>query len=53
VPEKTPWTALGDFSNAWYGYAKHIRPDLVKEPLIKPEKKLLRDENLFIRRNIT
>lgn len=20
-----------------YGYAKHIRPDLVKEPLIKPE----------------
>ena len=20
-----PWTALGDFSNAWYGYAKHIR----------------------------
>ena len=32
-----PWTALGDFSNAWYGYAKHIRPDLVREPLIKPE----------------
>jgi hypothetical protein len=32
-----PWTALGDFSNAWYGYAKHIRPDLVKEPLSKPE----------------
>lgn len=32
-----PWTALGDFSNAWYSYAKHIRPDLVKEPLIKPE----------------
>ena len=32
-----PWTALGDFSNAWYGYAKHIRPDLVKDPLIKPE----------------
>lgn len=31
-----PWTALGDFSNAWYGYAKHIRLDLVKEPLIKP-----------------
>ncbi len=22
-----PWTALGDFSNAWYGYAKHIRPE--------------------------
>jgi hypothetical protein len=31
-----PWTALGDFSNAWYGYAKHIRPDLVKDPLIRP-----------------
>jgi hypothetical protein len=32
-----PWTALGDFSNAWYGYAKHIRSNLVKEPLIHPE----------------
>ena len=32
-----PWTALGDFSNAWYGYAKHIRPELVKEPLTRPE----------------
>jgi hypothetical protein len=31
-----PWTALGDFSNAWYSYAKHIRPDLVKNPLIRP-----------------
>ena len=31
-----PWTALGDFSNAWYGYAKHVRFDLVKEPLIQP-----------------
>lgn len=30
------WTALGDFSNAWYGYARHIRPDLVKDPLSKP-----------------
>jgi hypothetical protein len=27
------WTALGDFSNAWYGYGKHIRPDLIREPL--------------------
>ena len=25
-----PWTALGDFSNTCYGYAKHIRPALVK-----------------------
>ena len=32
-----PWTALGDFSNAWYGYAKHFRFELVKEPLSKPE----------------
>jgi hypothetical protein len=32
-----PWTALGDFSNAWFGYAKHIRPDLVREPLGKPK----------------
>jgi hypothetical protein len=31
-----PWTALGDFSNAWYGYAKHIRPDLIKDPLTRP-----------------
>jgi hypothetical protein len=28
-----PWTALGDF----YGYAKHIRPDLIKAPLTRPE----------------
>jgi hypothetical protein len=32
-----PWTALGNFTNAWYGYAKHIRPDLVSEPLVRPE----------------
>jgi hypothetical protein len=33
-----PWTALGNFTNAWYGYAKHIRADLVSEPLEKPER---------------
>ena len=33
-----PWTALGDFSNAWYGYGKHIRPDLIKDPLSRPER---------------
>lgn len=33
-----PWTALGDFSNAWYGYAKHIRPNLIKDPLTRPER---------------
>jgi hypothetical protein len=32
-----PWTALGNFTNAWYGYAKHIRASLVSKPLIKPE----------------
>src|SRR5215472_15311485 len=32
-----PWTALGNFSNAWYGYATHMRSELVSEPLIKPE----------------
>jgi len=32
-----PWTALGNFTNAWYGYAKSIRLRLVREPLVKPE----------------
>jgi hypothetical protein len=32
-----PWTALGNFTNAWYGYAKHIRSDLVNKPLARPE----------------
>lgn len=32
-----PWTALGNFTNAWYGYATHIRAELVSEPLAKPE----------------
>jgi hypothetical protein len=31
-----PWTALGNFRNAWYDYAKHIRAALVSEPLGKP-----------------
>ncbi len=30
-----PWTALGNFTNAWYGYAKHMRGDLVSEPLTR------------------
>lgn len=30
-----PWTALGNFTNAWYGYAKDIRTTLVHEPLMK------------------
>ncbi len=32
-----PWTALGNFRNAWYDYARHIRAALVSEPLGKPE----------------
>ena len=32
-----PWTALGDFSNAWFCYAKHLRPDLVKDQPIQPK----------------
>lgn len=31
-----PWTALGNFMNAWYGYAKERRPDLINEPLMQP-----------------
>ncbi len=33
-----PWTALGNFTNAWYGYAKDIRATLVSEPLVKPDR---------------
>lgn len=32
-----PWTALGNFTNAWYDYAKQMRAALVSEPLEKPE----------------
>src|SRR5260370_31496183 len=32
-----PWTALGNFTNAWYGYATHMREALVSEPIVKPE----------------
>src|SRR5260370_872116 len=32
-----PWTALGNFTNAWYGYAKGMRAALVSEPLAEPE----------------
>ncbi len=33
-----PWTALGDFTNAWYDYAKDNRAALVSESLGKPER---------------
>src|SRR5258708_32776450 len=32
-----PWTALGNFTNAWYGYAKHMRAELVNQPRLRPE----------------
>lgn len=32
-----PWTALGNFTNAWYDYAKNMRSSLVSEPLTEPE----------------
>lgn len=31
-----PWIALGNFRNAWYGYARDIRFSLVEEPLEDP-----------------
>lgn len=34
---KDPWTGLGSFCHAWYGYAKDNRLALVTEPLTKPE----------------
>ena len=33
-----PWTALGNFTNAWYDYAKDIRAALVSEPMGKPDR---------------
>src|SRR5689334_2392689 len=32
-----PWSGLGSFSHAWYGYAKKRRIDLVAEAIAKPE----------------
>jgi hypothetical protein len=32
-----PWTAPGNFTNAWYDYAKNMRSRLVSEPLTGPE----------------
>ena len=31
-----PWTALGNFTNAWYDYAKDMRTALVNDPLVLP-----------------
>src|SRR5579884_2809330 len=32
-----PWIALGNFRNAWYGYAKDNRLALVSEPIAEPD----------------
>lgn len=32
-----PWTALGNFTNAWYDYAKGMRRSLVSQPLVSPD----------------
>ena len=32
-----PWTALGNFRNAWFGYAKTCRQMLVTDPLLPPQ----------------
>jgi hypothetical protein len=32
-----PWTALGNFRNAWFGYAKTSRQMLVTDPLFPPQ----------------
>jgi hypothetical protein len=33
-----PWTALGNFTNAWYDYARDTRAALVSEPLGRPDR---------------
>ena len=32
-----PWTALGNFRKAWFGYAKTCRQMLVTDPLLPPQ----------------
>lgn len=32
-----PWTALGNFMNDWYDYAKDRRAQLVADPIVLPE----------------
>jgi hypothetical protein len=40
-----PWIVLGNFRNAWYGYAKDIRFSLVEEPLDDPAEKTARKKH--------
>src|SRR6266487_1673017 len=32
-----PWIAIGNFRNAWYGYGRHVRQELVSGPIPEPE----------------
>jgi hypothetical protein len=34
---ETPWVALGNFMNAWFGYATDKRTQLVSDPISLPE----------------
>jgi hypothetical protein len=34
---ETPWVALGNFINAWFGYATDKRDQLVSDPISLPE----------------
>ena len=38
VQGERPWTALGNFMNDWFEYAKDKRAQLVKDPIVLPEK---------------
>ena len=37
VQGERPWTALGNFMNDWFEYAKDKRPQLVADPIVLPE----------------
>ncbi len=34
---ETPWVALGNFMNGWFGYAKDRQAQLVADPIFLPE----------------
>ncbi len=37
VQGERPWTALGNFMNDWFEYAKDKRPQLVADPIVLPQ----------------
>ncbi len=37
VQGERPWTALGNFMNDWFDYAKDKRPQLVADPIVLPQ----------------